>query len=76
MAMVFVHKLSTTIGTANAVLDGRQQIVRRATQAMVVQTVNHVPRPMATFAKAMEPVLDRVKYRPITPFVIVHPHGK
>jgi hypothetical protein len=43
---------------------------------MAVQTVNHVPRPMATFAKAMEPVLDRVKYRPITPFVIVHPHGK
>ena len=76
MAVGLVHKIPKTIGTANAVLDGRQQIVRRATKAMAVQTVNHVPRPMATFAKAMEPVLDRVKYRPITPFVIVHPHGK
>jgi hypothetical protein len=61
MAMVFVHNLPKTIGTANAVLDGPQQIVQRANQAMVVILVNHVPRPMMVpFAKAMEPVLDRV----------------
>jgi len=62
MVMVFVHKTPKTIGTANAALDGLQQIVQRANQAMVVILVNHVPRPMMVpFAKAMEHVLDRVR---------------